>query len=129
MILHSFFDKLRYLLKRYTHKKYFKKITSFIKINNKIFLTILIIAMLVDIFLFKQSSDFIIFGFLFFYSVLVKIVRIKSRSTFLFCLVLLGVMCVDFIVTGTSASTEKVAVWFILFLGFGIIHQWRELKN
>ncbi len=128
MILHSLFEKLGSYLRNLTHKRFLKKITDFIKENNKILLIILIFALLIDIFSLKRNMDFIIFGLLLFYGILVKISHVKSKFTFLLCLALLGVMFVDFIITGTSVSTEKAAVWFILFLGFGIIHQWKELK-
>jgi len=128
MILHSLFKKLRNFLRCYTHKEYFKKITGFIKENKKTFLTVIVIAIFADVLFFKESSDSVIFGYLFLYAILVITAQIKSRFTFLLSLCLLGIMFVDFIISGTSIATEKAAVWFILFLGFGIIHQWKELK-
>lgn len=128
MILHSLLNKLGYF-KHDIRKRYLKEIAVFVRKNKIIFLTILIFGIVDDILFLRESSDFIIFSILFFYGILVKIAQVKSKSTFLLCLVLLGIMFIDFIITGTSVSTEKAAVWFILFLGFGIIHQWRELRD
>ena len=128
MIFYSFYKKLEYFFRHYIYKNYLKKIAVFIKENKGIFLTILIFSVITDILLVKESSDFIIFGLLLFYGILVKISQIKSNFTFL-CLTLLTIMFVSFFITGTSVLTEKAAVWFILFLGFGIIHQWQELRH
>lgn len=103
-----------------------KKITSFLKENKKIVLALLIVFIFVDIFFVKISYDIVIFGILFLYGIFVKMFQMKNRQTFLLCLALLAVMFIDFLFTGTSVSTEKAAVWLILFMALGIFQQWRE---
>lgn len=103
-----------------------KKITSFLKENKKIALALLVVSIFVDIFFVKTSSDIVIFGILLLYGIFVKMFQIKSRRTFLLCLALLAMMFINFLFTGTSVSTEKAAVWLVLFMALGIFQQWRE---
>lgn len=103
-----------------------KKITSFLKENKKIVLALLAVFIFVDIFFVKTSSDMVIFGILLVYGIFVKMFQIKSRRTFLLCLALLAAMFINFLFTGTSVSTEKAAVWLVLFMVLGIFQQWRE---
>lgn len=102
------------------------KITSFLKENKKIAFALLVVSIFVDIFFVKMSSDIVIFGILLLYGIFIKIFQIKSRRTFLLCLALLAAMFVNFLFTGTSVSTEKAAVWLILFMALGIFQQWKE---
>lgn len=99
---------------------------SFLRKNKITFLTLLVLVLFTDIFFVIKNSDFIIFGILLLYGIFVKIYRIKSTSTYLLCLALCVVLAIDYILTGSSISTEKAAVWLILFLGVGGLQQWRE---
>lgn len=103
-----------------------KKTTSFLKENKKIVLSLLTVSIFVDIFFVKTSLDIVIFSILLLYGIFVKMFKIKSRRTFLLCLALLVVMFINFLFTGTSVSTEKAAVWLILFMALGIFQQWKE---
>lgn len=103
-----------------------KKTTSFLKENKKIALALLTVSIFVDIFFVKTSSDIVIFGILLLYGVFIKMFQIKSRRTFFLCLALLVAMFINFLFTGTSVSTEKAAVWLVLFMALGIFQQWRE---
>lgn len=103
-----------------------KRITSFLEENKKIVLALLTVFIFVDIFFVKTNSDIVIFGILLLYGIFIKIFQIKSRRTFLLCLALLVAMFINFLFTGTSVSTEKAAVWLILFMALGIFQQWRE---
>ena len=103
-----------------------KKITVFLRINKKITLTLIAVFIFVDIFFIKTSSDVVNFGILLLYGIFVKMFQIKSRRTFLLCLALLAVMFINFILTGPSITTEKAAVWLVLFMALGIFQQWRE---
>ncbi len=102
------------------------KIVSFLKENKKTLLTLFVVTILADILFLKKSSDLIIFSILFIYLFFMKILELKSKSTFLLCLVLLSTMFLGYLFTGTSALTEKAAVWLVLFLIIGVIQQWRE---
>lgn len=101
-------------------------ILFFLRKNKITVLTLFFVAIFVDILFKKTSSDFLIFSVLLVYLIFVKIFQIKSRRTFLLCLALLAAMFINFLFTGTSVSTEKAAVWLILFFGIGVIQQWRE---
>ena len=103
-----------------------ERVTSFLKENKKIVLVILVVLIFVDIFFVKTSLDIVIFGILLLYGIFIKMFQIKSRRTFLLCLALLAIMFINFLFTGTSVSTEKAAVWLVLFMALGIFQQWRE---
>lgn len=106
--------------------KNIEKIISLLRENKKTVLT-LFVVLIVTVSLSKRlSSDVIIFGSLLIYVIFIKIFRIKSTFTFLFCLALLIVMAINYFFTGPSIQTEKAAVWLILFFGIGVIQQWRE---
>ncbi|MDO8660237.1 MAG: hypothetical protein Q7K54_06640 [Candidatus Parcubacteria bacterium] len=108
------------------NKEKIRKTTSFLKENKKIALALLAISIFVDIFFIKTNSDLTIFSILILYGIFIKIFQIKSMRTFLLCLALLAAMFINFLFTGTSVSTEKAAVWLILFMALGIFQQWRE---
>jgi len=106
-----------------------KKILFFFNIvlkNKPVFLTIIVLAVLADILLIPQSSDIRIFLTLGLYGISIMLYKLTGRYTFLFCLVLLGIMFIEFLFTSTSESTEKAAVWLYLFLAIGIIQKLRE---
>lgn len=117
---------MKKVLEKVIDSKNFKKITIFLKENKKIILALLIVAIFVDTFFVKISSDIVIFGVLLLYGIFIRIFQIKSRRTFLLCLALLVAMFIDFLLTGTSVSTEKAAVWLFLFMALGIFQQWKE---
>lgn len=95
--------------------------------ENKITVLALFFAVIFTDILFEKSSlDFKIFSALLVYLIFIKIFQIKSTLTFLLCLALLVVMAIDYLLTSASISTEKAAVWLILFLGIGGIQQWKE---
>lgn len=105
---------------------FMKKIISFLRENKKTVLALLAVAIFADILFLNKSSDLIIFGILILYSVSIKMFQIKSKLTFLLCLTLLFTMFINYLFTETSVSTEKAAVWLVLFLIVGVIQQWRE---
>ena len=117
---------MKKILEKLIESKSLKKVTVFLKINNKITLILIAVFIFVDIFFIKESSDIVIFGILLFYGIFVKMFQITSRRTFLLCLGLLIAMFINFLFTGTSAPTEKAAVWLVLFMALGIFQQWRE---
>lgn len=106
--------------------KLINKIILFLKENKKTLLTLFVVAIFADTLFLNKSSDLIIFSILILYLIFIKIFELKNKLTFLLSLVLLIMMFFSYIFTGTSASTEKAAVWLILFLAVGVIQQWRE---
>lgn len=117
---------MRKFLKEFITHRVVKKISPFLKNNKKTVLTLLLVFILGDVFFVDTSSDFVILGILLLYAIFIKIFRISSKLTFLLCFGLLATMSVNYLLTQASISTEKLAVWFILFLIIGTIQQWLE---
>ncbi len=117
---------MRKVIGRFIESKNMKRVGFFLKENKKTVLTLIVTAIFADILFLKKSSDFLTFSILILYVVFIKMFQIKSKSTFLLCLALLGAMFINYFLTGASVPTEKAAVWLILFLGIGVISQWRE---
>ncbi len=84
------------------------------------------LSVIADIVFIVGGSDFRIYGILILYIVNILLYRLNSRTTFRFSLILLGIMFLEFIFSGTSEKTEKAAVWIFLFLAVGIIQQLKE---
>lgn len=106
--------------------KNIEKIIIFLRENKKTVLTLFTVFIVAESLSKRLSSDFVIFGSLLFYGIVIKIFRINSTFTFLLCLGLLAMMSIGYLLTGASILTEKAAVWLILFFGVGVIQQWRE---
>lgn len=117
---------MRKVLEKIIPHKSVKRTVAFLKDNKKTVLTLLTVFILVDTLFVKRSSDIVIFSVLLLYVIFVKLFQIKSKLTFTLCLGLLAIMSFDYVFTGASVSTEKAAVWLILFLGVGAIQQWKE---
>lgn len=106
--------------------KNIESIISFTRENKRTVLTLFVVSIVAESLSKRLSSDVVIFSALLLYGFFIKIFRTKSTFTFLLCLGLLIVMSTNYFFTGASISTEKAAVWLILFLGIGVIQQWRE---
>lgn len=106
--------------------KSIEKIISFLRENKRTVLTLFVVSIVAVSLSKRLSSDVVIFGTLLLYGFFIKIFRMKSAFAFLLCLGLLALMYIEYIITGPSISTEKTAVWLILFFGIGVIQQWRE---
>lgn len=103
-----------------------KKLNAIIKHNQIVILTILIGLVFVDSIFIKPSSDIVIFGLLFIYLIYAKTIQSKSKMTFYLCLGLLCGIGISFLLSKGSVPTEKLTVWFVLFMVIGIIQQWHE---
>ena len=106
--------------------KHIKAAISILRENRRLIFALFVFTVFVDILLIKTNRDIVIFSLLLLYVIFIKNFQIKSKETFLLCIALLTVMSVDYLFTGASVSTEKGAVWLILFFGIAIIQQWRE---
>jgi hypothetical protein len=102
---------------------------KWINANQTIFLVFFVIAVVAEVYAFPSSVDGRYFGGLFFYWWLTRIGRLASSRTFQLVLVLLLVMFLSFLANGASGQTERLAVWFVLYFGFGIVQQWREMTS
>lgn len=94
-----------------------------------IILFIIIGLLASDIFLSSNASDIKFYGITIFFFITAFFYQLKSRVTFIICLVLFCIMYLDFLISGLagpSKITEKVAVWLFLFMLVGILQQWKE---
>lgn len=117
---------MRKVLEKIIPHENFEKAVVFLKVSKRTILALLTASIFVDIFFVKTSSDIVIFGTLLLYGIFIKILRLSSKLTFSLCLGLITTMSVDYLFVGVSVSTEKAAVWFVLFMALGIFQQWRE---
>lgn len=101
----------------------------YIKNNKSSVLTVLFISVFVDVVLIQEDSDLLTFPVLAFYITAIRFYKLKSNVTFLFCLCLLLIMFISFLLSGTSLKTEKTAVLIILFTAIGIGQQWKEVNS
>ncbi len=108
---------------------YFKQLIRLAKTNRQLVLGIIFASILGDIFYLAASSDFRFFGFVGAYALGARWYKLKSKVTFTFCLLLLCIMYILFLTTGTSVKTERAAVWLVLFWIVGIVQQWREIES
>jgi len=112
--------------KKIYKNKYLNSIIVLIKKNKAVVLTSIFLSIIADIFFTSASSDLRIFAVLAISIFSMYIYGLRSKIIFKLCFLLLVIMLIQFIFSGTSAQTEKSAVWFVLFLGLGIIFQWKE---
>ncbi|MBI4064989.1 hypothetical protein HY409_01280 [Candidatus Gottesmanbacteria bacterium] len=104
----------------------YKTLYGIIKRNQILALALLIGTVFVDSLFITTSSDIVIFGVLLLYIIIANIVQMNSRVTFYLCLGLVCGVGISFLFSQASVPTEKLTVWFVLFMVTGIIQQWRE---
>lgn len=97
--------------------------------NPQIFLAFISILVIAEVFVFPISSDVRLFGALFLYGFLVRIGKLTSARVFQLCIILLTGMVLGYLIRGAVATTERLAVWFVLFFVLGIFMQWREIST
>lgn len=107
---------------------FIKNLVSLLRNHKKIIFTLIIFGIFLDVFFFKINSDIRLFGILGLYLISILLFKLTSKITFLICLFILFAMYVGFLFSGASVITEKIAVWFVLFLTVGIIQQWNEIS-
>ena len=89
-------------------------------------LATIFLSIIADILIVADGSDFRIYGILALYILGILFYKLNSSTTFRLALVLLALMFIEFIFTGTSQKTEKAAVWLFFFVAIGIIQQFKE---
>lgn len=92
----------------------------------QVVLTIFVLIVLSDIVFFKTESDVMLFVTLASYVGCILYYKLSSAATFRLSLLVLGVMSVAFIATGTSVITERAAVWLFFLILTGIVQQIKE---
>lgn len=97
--------------------------------NQIAFLVFVAMSLIAEVYIFSFSVDIRLFGALLLYWWLSRIGKLASARVFQLCLVLLMAMFVSYLFGGTSSSTERLAVWFVLFFAMGVIRQWREISS
>lgn len=80
-----------------------------------------------EVYLFPKSADLRLFSGIALYWALSRVGRLSAIRVLQLCLILFSVLSVSFLFSGAEIQTERIAVWFILFLALGIITQWREI--
>lgn len=89
----------------------------------------------IDVWFFQASSDVRIFILLMLYVLSIWRLKLSSRMTFTFAVLLLLVSYIQFLFTDQAIFdnpgplppiTERTAVWWYLFLVVGVIQMWRE---
>lgn len=111
------------------YKQYLKNKLSYLKNYKSSMLTVIVLAIISDIFFSNFESDIFIFGTLGLYLFSINFYKLKAKTTFIICFFILTAFSILFIFTNTSDSTEKAAVWLFLFLFTGIIQELWQLKN
>lgn len=106
--------------------RFIGKIVDFLRENKRTVLTLIFVVILADILFVNKNNDFIIFGVIGLYISCIYLFKLRSKLTFLMCLVLLASMYIHYLFSQVSIPTEKSAVWLVLLLGIGIIQQWKE---
>ena len=104
-------------------KKILKLLFSVLRQNKSGALTAICLILIGNIFSTEIQSDLIIFGILGLYIFFINVFKLKSKVTFLFCFFILGLLFIEFVFTGVSIHTEKVAVWLFLFMATGILQE------
>lgn len=97
--------------------------------NQIAFLVFVAMALIAEVYIFSPSKDLRLFGALLLYWWLARKGDLASARIFQLCLVLLGAMFISYLTGGASTSTERLAVWFVLFFALGVIRQWREISS
>lgn len=92
----------------------------------QVVLTVFVLTVLGDIVFFKSNSDVMLFGALVFYIGCILYYALSSRATFRLSLLVVGVMSVAFMTTGTSVITERAAVWLFFLILTGLAQQIKE---
>ncbi|MEK7577101.1 MAG: hypothetical protein AAB492_00600 [Patescibacteria group bacterium] len=95
--------------------------------NQLTFLAFVSILIVAEVFVFPISKDVRLFGGLFLYWFFARTGKLTSVRVFQVCFVLLVVMAISYLVSSASISTERFAVWLVLFMALGLIAQWREI--
>ena len=95
--------------------------------NQPTFLAFVSILVIAEVYAFPISSDVRLFGVLFLYWYFSRIGNLTSVRVFQLCLVLLASTAISYLISGALISTERLAVWFVMFFAFGVFTQWREI--
>lgn len=105
-----------------------KKKSLSLLLKNKAFaiLSIIFFIVIINALFFESSSDLEFFGLLGVYIGVVLLYKVSSKLTFIFCVVLLIIMYIQYMILGSFGKTEKTAVWLFLFFACGIFQKWKE---
>lgn len=107
-------------------KKYRTKINSFLEQYKSPILTIILSGIIGDILFLGQSQDLRIFSLIVIYILAIRFYKLKSRFTFSFALFVVIIIFIELILTSTSPTTEKAAIWLFFLIAIGIFQQIKE---
>ena len=101
---------------------------DFLKKHRLFFLVLSLFGILIDIFIFKFTSDLVILGLTGLWIGAVIGWRLEGRFSILGALIFL-VMCPFLLIIKQEAIAEKAAIWTYMFLVVGVVQQMIELKR
>jgi hypothetical protein len=105
-----------------------KQISQFLRKKKYLFLATSVIGIIVDIFLFKFTSNLVVLFLTFLWVGAVLGWRLEGRFSILGALIFL-IMCPILLVLKKDPVAEKAAVWVYMFLAVGVVQQIIELKR
>lgn len=123
------FDTIIFFMKTRSLATYQQSIGKWIHANQVVFLAFFTVAVVAEVFVFFVSSDVRLFFGVLLYWYFVRIGKLSSMRTFYLVLTILLITFFSFLANGASTQTERLAVWFFMFFGFGIVQQWREMAS
>ena len=103
-------------------------IKKYLICHRKTFLITAIVGILIDIFVFRFTSDVVIMGLTLVWVAAVIGWRLEGRFSILGALIFL-IMCPFLLIAKQEVIAEKAAIWTYMFLVVGVIQQMIELKK
>lgn len=104
-----------------------KVIPVFLKEYKSVVITLILVAIIADIFLIRLKSDLIAFAILSLVVFFFKFYKLRSKKIFILCLIPTGIIFLAFLIDSQSLVIEKAAIWLFLLMGTGIV--WEFLKR
>lgn len=104
-----------------------KRIVFFLKEYKLAVITLLLVAIIADIFLIRFKSDIVAFAILGLVVFFFRFYNLRSKKIFFLCLIPTGIIFLAFLIDSQSLAIEKAAIWLFLLMGTGIV--WELLKE
>lgn len=110
-------------------KKYVAFAMNWLRENPLFTFLIMGFWIIADVYIYPYGRDLrLVYGFVFWY-LATRRTKGSSTMTFRAALAVFCLMVVSYIVKGTAAQTERLAVWVYLLVLFGVIRQWFALRS
>lgn len=109
-------------------KFYLQEIRNNLRKFKLVLLTLFFAGVFADVFFLHFPSDWRFLFLIILWAYLTKLYKFRSVVTFKITLVFLGALLISFIFLNDIYSNERIATWIYLFLIFGLVQQFKELK-